>query len=59
MEDSKDEEKTDYSGILELYGSDDEPMVYMIEPRGSVRYMDKGEDITAEDLQDILPEISQ
>lgn len=52
-------EKTDYSEILELYGCDDEPMAYMIEPRGTVRYVDENHKTTVEELQNILPEISQ
>ncbi len=44
----------DDSDILELYGCDDNPLSYMIEPKGSVRITSKDDKTTKEDLENIL-----
>ena len=40
--------------VLNVYGSDDNPLSYMIEPKGSVDIIDKDEETTKEDLEPIL-----
>ena len=40
--------------VQEIYGSDENPLSYMIEPRGSVEITDKNNKIKKEDLENIL-----
>ena len=47
-------ETTKDSDILELYGCDESPLAYMIEPKGSVEITDKNHKTKKEDLENIL-----
>lgn len=54
MENSKDTEPSDDLDILELYGCDDDPLDYMIEPGATVKLKGRNEETTVEELQNIL-----
>ena len=47
---------SDEQEVLDLYGSQDNPLLYMIEPKGSVKIMSKDYKTTKEDLENILPD---
>lgn len=40
--------------VQDIYASDENPLAYMIEPRGSVEITSKGEKVKKEDLDNIL-----
>ncbi len=42
------------SEILEQYGCDENPLAYMIEPKGSVLVTDEDYEMKEEDLENIL-----
>ncbi len=42
------------SDILALYDCDENPLAYMIEPKGSVEITDEDSETTKEDLENIL-----
>ena len=47
--------KTDLEKIvLEIYNAEENPLAYMIEPKGSVDYVDKNHVTKKEDLERIL-----
>lgn len=52
--DVKDIESEEYAEVLSVYNSDLNPIDIMIEPKGTVKYIEKIEDITAESLRSIL-----
>ncbi len=42
------------SDVLELYDCDENPLAYMIEPKGSIKITDKDKKTTKEDLENTL-----
>ena len=40
--------------VLKVYGCTESPLAYMIEPRGSVKFVDKDHVTKKEDLENIL-----
>lgn len=44
----------DNNNIQEIYDCDENPLSYMIEPKGSVDIINKDEETTKEDLEHVL-----
>ena len=50
-------ESDDEQDVLDLYNCDENPLSYMIEPKGSVKITSKDVKTTKEDLENILKDM--
>ena len=51
MQCMKESEKSD---VLEVYDSDENPLSFMVEPKGEIDIVDKDDETTKEDLEHVL-----